>query len=315
MKRALITGISGQDGSYLAELLLANGYQVFGAVRGDVSARFSNLEQVRERITLAAVDLLIADDVKAYVTSIAPDEIYHLAAKTFVPSSFDQPEDVIAFSVRSVTNLLDARGNAKFFFASSSEVFGNASDSPQSETTPLHPRSPYGEAKALATKLVREARDVHGAFACSGILFNHESPRRGANFVTRKITRGAAAIKRGEQEILELGDLDARRDWGYAGEYVDAMRRMLQADEPDDFVLATGVTYSVREFCEAAFGELGLDYETHVRVNPAFVRAPEAAQLVGDASKAKRVLDWQARTPFAELVRMMVRADYEAPSE
>jgi len=323
LKRALITGISGQDGSYLAELLVAKGYRVFGTVRRE--GLHPNLRHVQDKIALTTIDLLNAEDVKAYVESVAPDEIYHLAAKTFVPSSFDAPEDVIAFSVRSVGNLLEAvtsltppnppvgpGGKIKLFYASSSEVFGSASESPQAETTPFSPRSPYGEGKALATKLVREAREVHGAFACSGILFNHESPRRGANFVTRKITRGAAAILRGEQETLELGDLDARRDWGYAAEYAEAMWRMLQADAPDDFVIATGETHSVREFCELAFGELGLDYAKFVRVNPAFVRAPEAVQLVGDASKAKRVLNWQAQTPFPDLVKMMVRADSES---
>lgn len=311
--RALITGITGQDGSYLAELLLEKKYEVFGLVRNHPNSNFTHIEHLRDRIQLMQADVQNAREVNDLVHAVRPDEIYHLAAKTFVPSSFEKPEHVTEFAVRSVTNLLEAISETnpacRFFHASSSEVFGNAVESPQSENTPLNPRSPYGEAKVLGQKLTTEARELQNLFAVSGILFNHESPRRGLNFVTRKITRTAAAIKLGKAQTLELGDLDARRDWGFAGEYVDAMWRMLQAQTPEDFVIATGTTHSVREFCELAFAELDLNYQVYVRVNPEFVRAHEAVQLVGNPAKAQRVLDWQARTPFAELVKMMVHAD------
>ncbi|MCB9357639.1 MAG: GDP-mannose 4,6-dehydratase [Calditrichaeota bacterium] len=320
--RALITGITGQDGSYLAELLLAQGYHVSGTVRKNSPT--SNIEHLRSQIALLETDLLDRDSVMSAVRQAAPDEVYHLAAKTFVPSSHEDPQSVIEFAERSVGNLLAAlKGltppnppggpegdrNLKFFHAASAEVFGDATESPQSESTPFHPRSPYGEAKVVGFELTKQARARDGIFAVSGILFNHESPRRGEKFVTRKITRGAAMIKLGQAKSLELGDLDARRDWGYAPEYVDAMHRMLHAESPEDFVLATGRTHSVREFCDIAFSELGLDYRDYVRVNSEFVRPPEAMQLVGNSAEAKRLLGWEAQLPFAELVKRMVNHD------
>ncbi len=315
MKRALITGISGQDGSYLAELLLAKDYHVWGMVR-ESSAHHANIEQIRSRLTLLDTDLLDTEAVEQVVRETAPDEIYHLAAPTFVPKSFQDPQGVLEFAERSVTNLIDAiRGvnpAIKLFHAASAEIFGSATESPQSETTPLHPRNPYGEAKALGHALTVQAREQYGLFAVSGILFNHESPRRSLQFVTRKIVCGAVDISLGLTDSLELGDLEARRDWGYAPEYVDAMWRMLQTKSPEDFVIATGQTHSVRDFCELAFGELDLDYRQFVKVNPEFIRPREEHQLVGNPAKAKRLLDWEARMPFPDMVKLMVRAEMQA---
>lgn len=315
MKRALITGISGQDGSYLAELLLAKDYHIWGTVR-ESSAQYANIEQIHSRLTLLDTDLLDTEAVKQVVRETAPDEIYHLAAPTFVPNSFQDPQGVLEFAERSVKNLLDAiragHHACKFFHAASAEIFGSAQESPQSETTPLHPRNPYGEAKALGHTLTVQAREQSGLFAVSGILFNHESPRRSLQFVTRKIVCGAVDINLGLTDSLELGNLEARRDWGFAPEYVDAMWRMLQAKSPEDFVIATGQTHSVRDFCELAFGELDLDYRQFVKVNPQFVRPREEHQLVGNPAKAKRLLDWEARMPFSDMVKLMVRTEMQA---
>jgi GDPmannose 4,6-dehydratase len=326
MKRALITGITGQDGSYLAELLLGKGYEVHGIIRRASTfntARIDGLYQDPHingvRLFLHYGDIADSTNLIKLLYRLQPDEIYHLAAQSHVRVSFDIPEytgDVTALgTIRILEAIRETGVKAKFYQASSSEMFGKVQEIPQSETTPFHPRSPYAAAKLYAHWMAINYRESYGLFACSGILFNHESPRRGETFVTRKITRAVAAIKAGVQDKLYLGNLDARRDWGYAPEYVEAMWRMLQQDTPDDYVIATGETHTVREFLDEAFSYVGLDWRRYVEINPRYFRPAEVDVLVGDASKAKRVLGWQPTVTFRELVRLMVDADIAALGE
>ncbi len=314
-KRALITGITGQDGSYLAELLLSKGYAVFGMVRRSSTENFSRIEHLREHITLLQGDLLDANSLEKVLKTSKSDEIYNLAAQSFVPASWEQPILTGEFTALGVARLLEAMRtvcpDARFYQASSSEMFGKVLEVPQSETTPFYPRSPYGVAKAYGHYITVNMRESYDLFAVSGILFNHESPRRGLEFVTRKISRAVASIKLGLQKHLELGNLDARRDWGFAGDYVDAMWRMLQQDRPDDFVVATGETHSVREFVDAAFSSVDLNPEIHVRVRADLIRPAEVDLLVGDPRKAISTLNWKPAVKFDGLVEMMVRADYD----
>jgi GDPmannose 4,6-dehydratase len=311
--RALITGITGQDGSYLAELLLSKGYEVYGMVRRSSQDNLGRIEHLRTRINVLQGDLLDANSLEKILRDSRPQEVFNLAAQSFVPTSWEQPILTGEFTALGVTRLLEAirsvDRNIRFYQASSSEMFGSVREVPQREITPFYPRSPYGVSKVYGHYITINARESYGLFAVSGILFNHESPRRGKEFVTRKITRTAAAIRLGLAESLELGNLEARRDWGYAGDYVDAMWRMLQQSAPEDFVIATGETHTVREFCEHAFSHLGLDYHDYVRTNAALVRPAEVDLLVGDASKAKRVLNWEPRIRFKELISMMVESD------
>jgi GDPmannose 4,6-dehydratase len=316
-KRALISGITGQDGSYLAELLVGKGYEVHGLVRRvaleDPFHRLARLESVRDRITLHAGSVESFASVFKVVADVAPDECYHLAAQSFVSYSFDDEFSTLNTNINGTHFLLAALRqvvpNCRTYFAASSEMFGKVVEVPQKENTPFHPRSSYGISKVCGFDLTRNYREAYNAFALSGILFNHESPRRGFEFVTRKITSGLARIVAGEADKLSLGNLDAKRDWGHAREYVEAMWLMLQQPEPDDFVVATGETHSVREFCELAFAEANLDYRDYVVVDPNFYRPAEVDLLVGDPSKAKRVLGWEPKITFAELVRDMVQAD------
>lgn len=311
-KSALITGISGQDGSYLAEFLLGRGYRVHGLVRRTSMPRLERLDAVIDRVTLLPGDLLDQTSLQRAVAEAAPDEIYHLAAQSFVPTSWSEPVATAEATALGTTRLLEAMRaaapEARFYQASTSEMFGKAKP-PQSETTPFHPRSPYGVAKVYAHWATVNYRESYGLFTASGILFNHESPRRGVEFVTRKITRSAARIAVGLQEELLLGNLEARRDWGYAGDYVRAMWMMLQADEPEDFVIATGVTHSVAEFCEAAFSACGLDWTKHVRTDPGLVRPAEVDHLIGDPTRAREKLGWKPEVSFEELVSLMVEHD------
>ena len=310
---ALITGITGQDGSYLAELLLARGYEVHGLLRGDGEG-LERIAGIAAGIELHEGDLLDGDSLAAAVSSSAPDEIYNLAAPSFVATSWDDPARTAELAGVAVARLLEVvrttRPLARFYQASSSEIFGRGSGQPLDESAPLSPRSPYGAAKAYAHLLTAAYRDSYGLFACSGILFNHESPRRGLEYVTRKITWHAAAISLGLAEGLALGDLDAERDWGYAADYVEAMWLMLQRDEPGDFVVATGQAHTVRECVEVAFDEAGLaDWERYVTQDPRFTRPADVVRLTGDASRAHRELGWEPSTNFDELIRMMVRSD------
>ncbi|MBU0508164.1 GDP-mannose 4,6-dehydratase [bacterium] len=311
--RALITGITGQDGSYLAELLLSKGYEVAGMVRRSSQDNLGRIEHLRTRLHMVQGDLLDANSLEKILRDTQPHEVFNLAAQSFVPTSWEQPILTGEFTALGVTRLLEAvraaDRNIRFYQASSSEMFGKVREVPQRETTPFHPRSPYGVSKVYGHYITINARESYGLFAVSGILFNHESPRRGKEFVTRKITRTAAAIRLGLADRLELGNLDARRDWGYADDYVDAMWRMLQQDEAEDYVIATGETHSVREFCELAFGCVGLNYQDHVRTNPKLVRPAEVDLLVGDATKARTKLDWEPKVRFRDLVQMMVEAD------
>ena len=320
MAPALITGITGQDGSYLAELLLAKGYDVHGLVRRSSSISRTRLQQLHQgadgdKVTLHYADLDDPLGLVRIVSAVKPDEVYHLAAQSHVQVSFDVPDYTGSVTGLGTLRLLEALRisgvPAHFYQASSSEMFGSAAP-PQHELTPFHPRSPYAIAKVYAYWATINYREAYGMFACNGILFNHESPRRGENFVTRKITKAVAAIAAGQQDTLHLGNLDARRDWGFAGDYVDAMWRMLQTEQPDDFVIATGEAHSVREFCEEAFSYAGLDYREHVVTDPRFLRPSEVDYLLGDASKARERLGWEPATRFAELVRMMVDADRAA---
>jgi GDPmannose 4,6-dehydratase len=316
MKEALITGVTGQDGSYLAEFLLEKGYKVLGMVRRTSTVNFDRITHIQNDIELVQGDLLDQVSLIAILQEHRPDEVYNLAAQSFVPTSFKQPVLTGEFTALGVTRMLDAirlvDKNIRFYQASSSEMFGKVREVPQSENTPFYPRSPYGAAKVYGHWITINYRESYDLFACSGILFNHESPRRGLEFVTHKVTRGAAKIKLGLANELRLGNLEAQRDWGYAGDYVEAMWLMLQQDEPDDYVIATGKTHSVRELCEVAFGRLGLDYRDYVVSDPKFYRPAEVDQLVGDASKARRVLGWEPRVSFEELIHMMVDADMEA---
>jgi GDPmannose 4,6-dehydratase len=315
MPTALITGITGQDGSYLAEFLLEKGYRVVGVVRRSSTTPYERIGHLIDRVEMVSADLLDQTSLTDAVHEYRPDEIYNLAAQSFVQASWSQPVLTGEFTALGVTRMLEAMKKAapkaRFYQASSSEMFGKVHESPQRETTPFYPRSPYGVAKVYGHWITVNYRESFGLFAVSGILFNHESPRRGTEFVTRKVTDAAARIKLGQQNELRLGNLDARRDWGYAGDYVEAMWLMLQQKEPDDFVVGTGDTRSVRELCEVAFNHVGLDYRKYVVQDPKFLRPAEVDLLVADASKAKSKLGWQPRVSFHELIRMMVDADLE----
>ena len=315
MRTALITGITGQDGSYLAELLLEKGYRVVGMVRRASTENFERIAHLRERIELRQADLLDQLSLIDVLRTVQPEEIYNLAAQSFVPTSWQQPVLTAEFDAVGVTRLLEAvrlvAPGARFYQASSSEMFGQVRETPQRETTPFYPRSPYGVAKAYGHFITVNYRESYGLYACSGILFNHESPRRGREFVTRKVSDGAARVKLGLAQELRLGNLGARRDWGFAGDYVEAMWRMLQQPKADDYVVATGESHTVRELVEIAFGAVGLDWREWVHEDPALLRPAEVERLVGDASKARRVLGWAPRVSFRELVETTVRADLE----
>ena len=312
-RRALITGITGQDGSYLAEMLLDKGYDVVGMVRRTSTVTFERIDHLMDRIQLHSGDLLDPLSLIAALRAHEPDEVYNLAAQSFVPASFEQPVLTGETTALGVTRLLDAirvvDPTIRFYQASSSEMFGKVREVPQTEDTPFHPRSPYGVAKVYGHWITVNYRESYGLHASSGILFNHESPRRGLEFLPRKISHGVAQIAHGQATELRLGNLDAKRDWGYAGDYVDAMWRMLQLDEPDDFVICTGETRSVREFCEKAFARVGLDADDHVVVDERFYRPAEVDLLVGDRSRAEAVLGWRPTVDFTGLVEMMVDAD------
>ena len=312
-RRALITGVTGQDGSYLAELLLDKGYEVHGMVRRLSSENHHRLEPIRDRIEIHTGDLLDQRSLGDVMRACEPDEIYNLAAMSFVGASWNQPTLTAEFTGVGVTRMLEAmreaRPEARFYQASSSEMFGKVRETPQGETTPFYPRSPYGVAKVYAHFITVNYRESYGLFACSGILFNHESPRRSLEFVTRKITHTAAAIKLGLAKELVLGNTDARRDWGYAPDFVDAMWRMLQQDEPDDFVVGTGVDHSVQDLIDIAFGYLGLDPSEYVRQDPRFMRPAEVDLLIADPTKARKQLGWEPTIDFEQLVKVMVDAD------
>jgi len=314
-KRALITGITGQDGSYLADLLLDEGYEIFGMVRRSSTDTTSRIEHLRGKVEFLQADLLDQASVVKAVETARPDEIYNLAAQSFVPTSWSQPVLTGQFTALGVTRMLEAlrqvAPEARFYQASSSEMFGKVREVPQNELTPFHPRSPYAVAKTYGHHITINYRESYGVFAVSGILFNHESPRRGREFVTRKITDGAARIKLGLAKELRLGNLDSQRDWGYAGDYVRAMHLMLQQDEPGDYVISTGRTHSVRQFLEIAFGHVGLDYNEYVKQDSRYLRPAEVDQLIGDSAKAKDELGWEPTVSFEELVVMMVDADLE----
>jgi GDPmannose 4,6-dehydratase len=314
-RRALITGITGQDGSYLAELLLEKDYEVFGMTRRASTENVERIGHLIDRIELIQGDLLDQPSLVSALRTSEPEEVYNLAAQSFVPTSWNQPVLTAEFTGVGVTRMLEAirtvDPDIRFYQASSSEMFGKVREVPQSETTPFYPRSPYGVAKAYGHYLTVNYRESFGLFAVSGILFNHESPRRGLEFVTRKITDAVARIKLGLADELRLGNFDSERDWGFAGDYVEAMWMMLQQDEPDDYVVAMGETHSVREFFEIAFGHAGLDPEQYVKTDPQFLRPAEVDQLVGDPSKAKKVLGWEPKHSFRDLVEMMVDADID----
>jgi len=310
---ALITGITGQDGSYLADFLLTQGYRVIGMVRRASTENFERIEHLRGQIEIRQADLLDQLSLINLLREVRPREVYNLAAQSFVPTSWEQPVLTGEFTALGVTRLLEAirlvDPGIRFYQASSSEMFGQVQEVPQTERTPFYPRSPYGVAKAYAHWITVNYRESYGIFACSGILFNHESPRRGKEFVTRKVTDGVARIKAGLATTLPMGNLQARRDWGFAGDYVEAMWRMLQQPQPDNYVVATGETHSVQELCERAFARAGLNWKDHVVVDRALVRPAEVDSLLGDATKAKRALGWQPRVSFHALVDMMVDAD------
>ena len=312
-KRAIITGITGQDGSYLAELLLEKGYDVFGSVRRSSAPNLWRIEHILDRVTLKPADLLDQLSLLRLIDEVRPAEIYNLAAMSFVPASWDQPMLTGEFNAQGVTRLLDAvrqvDTSIRIYQASSSEMFGKVREVPQNEKTPFYPRSPYGVSKVFAHYITINYRESYNLFAVSGMLFNHESPRRGLEFVTRKVSDGVARIKLGLANSLSIGNLDARRDWGYAGDYVQAMWLMLQQDTADDFVIATGVAHSVRDLVEIAFARVGLDWQKFVRVDPALLRPAEVEHLLGDASKAKSELGWTPSVGFKQLVEMMVDAD------
>ncbi len=312
-RRALITGITGQDGSYLAEFLLSKGYDVYGIVRRSSTETFERIAHIQEKITLIQADLTDQVSVIEAIQIAEPHEVYNLAAQSFVPTSWKQPILTGDVTALGVTRVLEAirvvNPKIRFYQASSSEMFGKVKETPQNENTPFHPRSPYGVAKVYGHMITVNYRESYDIFACSGILFNHESPRRGLEFVTRKITYGVACIVHGLKKELLLGNLDAKRDWGYAGDYVEAMWLMLQQDSPDDYVIASEETHSVREFCEVAFSHVGLDWQKYVRTDPQFYRPAEVNLLLGDCSKAKAKLGWKKRHSFEELVKLMVDAD------
>jgi GDPmannose 4,6-dehydratase len=313
MRRALITGITGQDGSYLAELLLEKGYEVHGLVRRASTFNTQRIDHIRDRVVLHYGDLVDSMSLLRLVQKVVPDELYNLAAQSHVRVSFELPEYTCDITAAGVCRLLEAIRmsgvKARFYQASSSELYGKVEEVPQRETTRFHPRSPYAAAKAYGFYMTQNYREGYGMFACNGILFNHESPRRGENFVTRKITRSVGRIVAGTQQKLPLGNLDARRDWGFAGDYVRGMWQMLQVDTPDDFVLATGETHSVREFLDVAFSHVGLDWKKYVETDERQLRPAEVDLLLGDATKAKKAFGWQPTVGFQQLVHMMVDAD------
>lgn len=312
-KKALITGITGQDGSYLSELLLEKGYEVYGMVRRASVERFDRIAHIQDKINLVQGDLTDQSSLDEAVKTIKPEEVYNLAAQSFVPTSWNQPTLTGEVTGMGTTRLLESvrkiKPDARFYQASSSEMFGKVREVPQTEMTPFHPRSPYGVAKVYGHFITVNYRESYNIFACSGILFNHESPRRGLEFVTRKITSHVAKIKLGLANELRLGNMDAKRDWGFAGDYVEAMWLMLQQSEPDDFVVAMGETHSVQEFVELAFGHAGLDWKKYVVIDPKFMRPAEVDLLVGSPEKAKTKLGWKPKVSFPELVKMMVDAD------
>lgn len=316
MKTALITGVTGQDGSYLAEFLLEKGYKVYGMVRRTSTVNFDRIHHIQDRIELVQGDLLDQMSLIDILDEVQPDEVYNLAAQSFVPTSFKQPVLTGEFTALGVTRLLDAirvvNPKIRFYQASSSEMFGKVLEVPQTEKTPFYPRSPYGVAKVYGHWITVNYRESYNLFACSGILFNHESPRRGLEFVTHKVTFGAAKIKLGLEQTLHLGNLEARRDWGYAGDYVCAMWMMLQQPEPDDYVIASGETHSVAELCEAAFEYVGLNWRDHVIVDQKFFRPAEVDLLVGNPAKAREKLGWHPTVDFKTLIRMMVDGDLKA---
>ena len=315
MRRALITGITGQDGSYLAELLLDKGYEVHGVVRRASTFNTSRIDHIRDRLHLHYGDLVDSMSLLRVLREVQPEEVYNLAAQSHVRVSFDMPEYTCDITAAGVCRLLEAIRvsgvTARFYQASSSELYGRVEEVPQRETTRFHPRSPYAAAKAYGYYMTMNYREAYGMFACNGILFNHESPRRGENFVTRKITRAVGRIAAGLQKRLPLGNIESRRDWGFAGDYVQAMWHMLQLDKPEDFVIATGETHSVKEFLEIAFERVGLDWQKYVEVDPRQIRPAEVDLLLGDPSKAKSTFGWEPKVSFRELVGMMVDADVE----
>lgn len=314
-RRALITGITGQDGSYLAELLLEKDYAVFGLVRRSSTVNFERIHHIQDDLRLLSGDLLDQNSLMFALQESQPHEVYNLGAQSFVPASWEQPLLTGEITGLGVARLLEAIRSAdpkiRFYQASTSELFGKVRESPQSETTPFYPRSPYGVSKLYAHWITINYRESYDLYACNGILFNHESPRRGLEFVTRKITHAVASIKHGQAKQLPLGNLDARRDWGFAGDFVRAMWLMLQQDTPDDFVIATGVDRTIREFCQTAFACVDLDWEQHVTLDKRFLRPAEVEILRGDPSKAKRVLAWEPEVSFEEMVRLMVERDLE----
>lgn len=321
MKKALITGITGQDGSYLAELLLEKGYKVYGLTRRTSTVNNERIKHIQDKIELVQGDLLDQSSLSAALMESEPEEVYNLAAQSFVKTSWNQPVLTGEFTALGVTRLLDAikivNPKIKFYQASSSEMFGQVTETPQKETTRFYPRSPYGVAKVYGHYITVNYRESFDIFGCSGILFNHESPRRGLEFVTRKISNAVARIKLGKQDKLELGSLEPKRDWGFAGDYVEAMWLMLQEDKPDDYVISTGENHSVKEFVEIAFNTVGIeDWEKYVIYDkPEHMRPAEVDYLIGDSSKAKKVLGWEPKTSFKELVEMMVKADLELEKE
>jgi GDPmannose 4,6-dehydratase len=312
-KRAIITGITGQDGSYLAEFLLSKGYEVVGTVRRSSAPNYWRIQHILDRITIKPADLLDQLSMIRLVDEVRPNELYNLAAMSFVPASWDQPMLTGEYNAQGVTRILEAirqvDPSIKVYQASSSEMFGKVREIPQTELTPFYPRSPYGVSKVFAHYITVNYRESYDLFAVSGMLFNHESPRRGLEFVTRKVTDGVARIKLGLTDTLSLGNLDAQRDWGFAGDYVEAMWMMLQQSHADDYVIATGICHSVRELVETAFGHVGLDWNKHVKLDPKLVRPAEVEHLIGDNSKARRALGWVPTVDFAALVKMMVDAD------
>ncbi len=318
-KKALITGITGQDGSYLAEFLLEKDYEVYGMVRRSSTENFERIAHIRDRLTLIQGDLLDQMSLISIFQESQPDEVYNLAAQSFVPTSWTKPVLTAEFTALGVTRMLEAlrlvKEDARFYQASSSEMFGKVKETPQTEETPFHPRSPYGVAKVYGHFITVNYRESYNLYACSGILFNHESPRRGYEFVTRKVTDAVARIKLGLQDELRMGNLDAKRDWGYAMDYVEMQWMMLQQDEPDDYVIASGETHSVQELVEVAFDYQGLDWEKYVVIDPKFVRPAEVDLLIGDPSKAKEKLGWEPRVSFKEMIHMMVDSDLKIVQE
>ena len=314
-RRALVTGITGQDGSYLAEFLLEKGYEVYGLVRRSSTVNFERIQHIQDDVRLLSGDLLDQNSLMFAIQEAQPHEVYNLGAQSFVPASWEQPLLTGEITALGVARLLEAirstNPEIRFYQASTSELFGKVQESPQSETTPFYPRSPYGVSKVYGHWITINYRESYNLYACNGILFNHESPRRGLEFVTRKITHGVARIKHGLATELPLGNLDARRDWGFAGDYVRAMWLMLQQDQPDDFVIATGVDYTIRECCQVAFACADLDWEQYVRVDERFLRPAEVEILLGDPSKARRVLGWEPEVSFEDMIGLMVERDLE----